>query len=76
MEGLTGDLQEILQEMAERPLMAAERLEGMAGGLLELASRLRQSAEGTRDPGGMADRVAIRVVGPDGEIKQETTTGD
>lgn len=69
-------VRDMLEEMAQNPLAAADRLDAMAVDIHGLAERLRQQpASGYRDPGGMADRVRISVVGPDGQTKQETDTG-
>jgi hypothetical protein len=68
----------MLELIASDPITAADKLEEMGRGMLELAQRLRESppaAGGTRDPGGMSDRVRMRVVGADGQIKQQIDTG-
>lgn len=73
------DLSNIIEMMKTDPARAADRLEDMSRRLTELASNLREIAknrEGMRSTGGVGDRVQIALVGPDGQIKQRTDTGE
>lgn len=65
----SADLRNLLARVMAGDPSAADELEALAGRLHDIATRLRagQAGEpGTRDPGGMTDRVQMQVVGPDG----------
>lgn len=69
-------IRRLLLRAATDPHGAADELEAMAARLMEAARRLRaRGADGMRSPGGAVDRARIRVVGPDGVVKQEADTG-
>lgn len=68
---ITARLHESLKLLTEQPLEAADRLEALAGRLLELAAALREQPQ-MHSPSGMADRVQFTVVGPNGDVKRQT----
>lgn len=68
------DIAAALKTIQDNPLAAADIIEKAAYKMLELAAHLRKG-NGTRDNGAANDRVQMRVVGPNGEIKQQTDTG-
>lgn len=71
------ELAKMFSLIANRDPAAAGMVRTMAHRLLALADRLEARAENPmRSPGGMGDRVQMKVVGPDGELKQQTDTGD
>lgn len=56
-----------------RPEEAALALEAQATRLIALANRIRhQGAQAMVDGGGVGDRCRIKVVGPKGEVLQDT----
>lgn len=72
------DIPGLMARVAARDPAAADEVEMLADRLRALAVELRRGGGG--DPGlltpsGMADRVRMRVVGPDGEVKQAIDTG-
>ncbi len=71
---LSGQLAALLRQVADNPLAAADRLEATAARLLALARALRAQG-GTRDRGGIGDRVQMTVCGPDGTIRKSVDTG-
>lgn len=68
---MTTRLFEALKLLSEHPHEAANRLEALALRLLELAAALRQT---NHSPSGMVDRVQMRVVGPNGDLKRQVDT--
>jgi len=72
------DVQRIIGLLATDPLGAADAIENVSARLREQAEAIRKvvSAEQSpfKVPGGMVDIVKMRVVGPNGEIKQSVTT--
>ncbi len=64
----------ILTRVAHKDPTVADDLDAMADDLHNLATRIRNSNEGTRSQGGMDDRVQMSVVGPDGNIKHRVDT--
>lgn len=70
---MPNDFQELAAMVALRDPAAAPRLRDMAERLNGLADELE--TQGFRDSRGVADRCKLAVVGPDGEIRQQTDTG-
>lgn len=67
---------ETLSMLQSNPTEAANRFEEMGNRFLELAKRIRQyCTNGIKDGGGANDRVQMRVIGPDGNVKQTIDTG-
>lgn len=64
---------ELLRLLAEDPAAAADRMDVMADELRAAASRIRAGLS-PRCAGGASERVRMRVVGPDGQTKQQTDT--
>lgn len=68
---------ELLEMMANDPLRAADEFEKTANEMLALAQKLReivylsQSQDNELCPGGLSDRVRIKVVGSNGDLKQD-----
>lgn len=69
------NLPDLLRRVIAGDVTAADEIDRLAGRLRDLANHLRQgNQDGTRDPGGMSDRVQMQVIGPNGEIKQQVDT--
>lgn len=64
-------LADLLRLIADDPIAAAGRLEGMAAKLTELAAALRAGNSPTLDTPGVGDRVQMNLVGPDGRVRQQ-----
>lgn len=68
------DLRSLLARVAMGDPTAARDIRALAARLVALAEDI-EAQEAAKDPGGMADRVRMNVVGPTGEIKQTVDTG-
>lgn len=81
-QGVLPEVATLLRRIVDDPEAAADQLEEMAARLMAAARTLRSQASkrddsgGTRDPGGMTDRVQMRVVGPDGKTKNYIDTNE
>ncbi len=67
-------LRDLLARVVNGDASAAPGLRQLAARLVALADQLE--AGGSRDPGAMADRVRMQVVGPNGEARQHIDTGE
>ncbi len=68
-ENVAQRTEEFLKLAKSDPLAAARHLDALADELRDMAERLRS---GMRSKGGVVDWVRLQVVGPDGQVKQET----
>jgi hypothetical protein len=71
------ELRQIAELVLTDPPAAADRIDAVADRLHEQANALRASVRPEvpyRVPSGMNDRIKMRVMGPDGKIRQEIDT--
>lgn len=68
---LSSELAEVVRLAAEKPAEAAAKLRNVAAKLIQAAEML----EKPELPLPILDRVIARVIGPDGQVKQEIDTG-
>lgn len=68
---------DLLGLMATDPLAAADEFEKTGNEMIALAQRLRETAHLSQSqdnefcPGGLSDRVRIKVLGPNGDLKRD-----
>jgi len=65
---------EAISNINSDPMLAADRLDKVAAMLQAKAKILRESQSGYTTDNGMGDRVLMKVIGPDGNIKQKVDT--
>ena len=71
------EIRQTLERLASDPEGLAARLEELGKNLIVMAAMVRAEAAangGTRDPGGVDDRVRVQAVGPGGNVLSDTTT--
>lgn len=71
---IAAKLLEAIALIGKDNMLAADKLTDVANQLLSWAEKLRWQTVNAPDPGGISDKVKIRVCGPDGTVKQETET--
>lgn len=71
-------LQDALQLVQTNPQAAADKIDELIARLQELSSKVRAMAPrleaGGQVEGGFGTKARMRVVGPDGAVKQDTVT--
>lgn len=73
MSPVIDTLNRLARLIIEKPGEAANELDRMAERFRQLASQLRSRAA-CRDDSGIGDRVQIKLIGPDGTVKQVVDT--
>lgn len=73
---MTDRIRDILIRVAAEDPTVADEVEQMGRDLIATADRLRaKGGDGWQSTGGMSDSVAVKVVAPDGSVRQSVDTG-
>ena len=78
---MTNDILKLLESLSTKlvtdPAFAADDLDRLGDLLKSKAAKMRASAQGhaPKSIGGVGDSCHLRVAGPDGNVKLETTAG-